>query len=418
MKAEIIAVGTELLMGYIVNTNTAVVSQKLLDMGIGVYYQQVVGDNEERLVEALKLADSRSDLIILTGGIGPTRDDITKFVVAKYYQTELIQDERQWEKIQSYFASQNRQLSETDYFQALTFSDGTSFFNEVGLACGSALHLEINNKSKVVITLPGPPFEMEHMFDHYARDYINAIFHPNSVIESLYLNFFGLGEAQIAIQLDDLITSQSKPTIAIYAKPKLVTVRLTANAYLAQQAQALNQELANIIINRLSSAFLGYGQNYTIEEDVVQLLIQHKKTLSLAESVTGGLVLESLTDIEGVSKVLKGGFVTYTNQAKIDLLKISPQLIEDNSVVSPQVAQAMAEACIKICGTDFALGLTGVAGPDTLEGHPVGQVFIALAQKNSETQVIELNIPNKPRHVIRYQSKNEALNLIRELLKK
>lgn len=417
MKAEIITIGTELLMGYTVNTNTSVLSQKLLDMGIGVYYQQTVGDNENRLLEAIEIAANRSDLIIFTGGIGPTRDDITKFVIAKYFQTELVEDSDQWNKIQTYFSSQDRKLSDTDFFQSLTFKNGTSFFNEVGLACGSALHKTKDKHNQVIIVLPGPPFEMNYMFDHYAKPYIQSIFQKEDVIESSYLNFYGIGEAQVAKELDDLIIQQTNPTIALYAKPKQVTVRLTANAKTKHEAQQINQNLANDIINRIPSAFLGYGQDYLIENHIIDLLIENNKSLSIAESLTGGLVLESLTNIEGVSKILKGGFVTYSNQAKIELLNIDPQIIEKNSVVSSQVAIAMAENCLEICHSDLALGFTGVAGPDTLEGHPVGQVFIALAKKNEATTAIELNISDKPRSIVRLQSKNEGLNLIREYLK-
>lgn len=417
MKAEIISIGTELLMGYTVNTNTSVLSQKLLDMGIGVYFQQTVGDNENRLLEAIEIAANRSDLIIFTGGIGPTRDDITKFVIAKYFQTELVEDSDQWNKIQTYFSSQDRKLSETDFFQSLTFKNGTSFFNEVGLACGSAIYMTKDKHNQVIIVLPGPPFEMNHMFDHYAKPYIQSIFQKEDAIESSYLNFYGIGEAQVAKELDDLIIQQTNPTIALYAKPKQVTVRLTANAKTKHEAQQINQNLANDIINRIPSAFLGYGQDYLIEHHVIDLLIENNKSLSIAESLTGGLVLESLTNIEGVSKILKGGFVTYSNQAKIELLNIDPQIIEEKSVVSSQVAIAMAENCLEICHSDLALGFTGVAGPDELEGHPVGQVFIALAKKNEATTVIELNISDKPRSIVRLQSKNEGLNLIREHLK-
>lgn len=417
MKAEIISIGTELLMGYTVNTNSSVLSQKLLDMGIGVYFQQTVGDNENRLLEAIEIAANRSDLIIFTGGIGPTRDDITKFVIAKYFQTELVEDSDQWNKIQTYFSSQDRKLSETDFFQSLTFKNGTSFFNEVGLACGSAIYMTKDKHNQVIIVLPGPPFEMNHMFDHYAKPYIQSIFQKEDAIESSYLNFYGIGEAQVAKELDDLIIQQTNPTIALYAKPKQVTVRLTANAKTKHEAQQINQNLANDIINRIPSAFLGYGQDYLIEHHVIDLLIENNKSLSIAESLTGGLVLESLTNIEGVSKILKGGFVTYSNQAKIELLNIDPQIIEEKSVVSSQVAIAMAENCLEICHSDLALGFTGVAGPDELEGHPVGQVFIALAKKNEATTVIELNISDKPRSIVRLQSKNEGLNLIREYLK-
>ena len=250
MKAEIIAIGTELLMGYVVNTNASYISQSLLDIGIGTYYQQVVGDNDERIIEALALAASRSDLIILSGGIGPTRDDRTKLVLADFLEEELSYDAAQLNKVEMHYKKNNRIITEGDYQQALTIQDSQTFFNEVGLASGLG-YSRVNQdtlKSQHFIVLPGPPFEMKHMMENFAKPFIENQREDYEQIESLYINFYGLGEARVAQAVDDLIMTQTNPTLAIYAKPRLTTVRITASASDKLQASRLNQQVADKII--------------------------------------------------------------------------------------------------------------------------------------------------------------------------
>lgn len=417
MKAEIIAVGTELLMGYVINTNTSYISQQLLDIGIGTYYQQVVGDNEGRMLEAFEIAARRSDIIIISGGIGPTRDDVTKQVLSEYLNQPMIHHQRQLDKVEDYFSQRGRQLSHSDHRQALTFKNGETFFNEVGLACGTGYVKERSNlPNQYFIVLPGPPYEMEHMMAHKVKVYLEKTVHEKIVIESLYLNFYGVGEARLAQQLDDLITAQENPTIAVYAQPRITTVRLTANGLTSEEALQKNLTMSEIIMERLGDHFIGYGDEHTFETRIVELLKQRNKDLSIAESLTGGLVMESLTRVAGASQVIKGGVVTYQTELKESLLQVNHALIEENSVVSAECATAMAEQCLIKCGSDLALSLTGVAGPDPIDTHPVGEVYISLAIKGQATRTKALELGYRPRQVIRSMAKNEALNLLRHYL--
>lgn len=418
MKAEIIAVGTELLMGYIINTNASDIAQGLLDIGIGTYYQSVVGDNKERIKESLEIASSRSDLIVLSGGLGPTDDDITKFVLADYLGEELFHDSNQLEMIESYFKNQNREITENNYRQALTISGGKTLNNNVGLSAGVIYTKKVDNKDKYYIVLPGPPFEMQHMLDEQVKPFIKNAVSDQGVITSKYINLYGVGESFVADTLDDLVKTQTNPTIAIYAKPKRVTVRLTSNSKNYEQSLESLDSVSEVIRKRFSNNFIGFGSNQTLEKYIIDELTKQKKTLSAAESLTGGLVLEKLTNTPGAGEVIKGGFVTYQTNQKEKILGISKELIEKYSVVSAEVAISMAEKTLTLTESDIAISLTGVAGPSSLEGHPPGEVFIALAANNHPTKVTQLNISNKPRHIVREVAEFEVLNLVREFLNK
>lgn len=418
MKAEIIAVGTELLMGYIINTNASDIAQGLLDIGIGTYYQSVVGDNKERIKESLEIASSRSDLIVLSGGLGPTDDDITKFVLADYLGEELFHDSNQLEMIESYFKNQNREITENNYRQALTISGGKTLNNNVGLSAGVIYTKKVDNKDKYYIVLPGPPFEMQHMLDEQVKPFIKNAVSDQGVITSKYINLYGVGESFVADTLDDLVKTQTNPTIAIYAKPKRVTVRLTSNSKTYEQSLESLDSLSEAIRKRFSNNFIGFGSNQTLEKYIIDELTKQKKTLSAAESLTGGLVLEKLTNTPGAGEVIKGGFVTYQTYQKEKILGISKELIEKYSVVSAEVAISMAEKTLTLTESDIAISLTGVAGPSSLEGHPPGEVFIALAANNHPTKVTQLNISNKPRHIVREVAEFEVLNLVKEFLNK
>lgn len=418
MKTEIIVVGTEILMGYITDTNSGDISQSLLDIGIGTFYQSVVGDNEERIQESLERASSRSDIIFLVGGLGPTEDDITKLALAKFLGEDLIQDMEQARRIEEYFARSNRTVTENNYRQAHSITNGQVILNEVGLATGLIYERNLEqNKIQYYIVLPGPPFEMRHMVENYVKPYLLSKFRDLGAIESKYININGLGEAQVANDLDDLINNQDNPTIAVYAQPKKVTVRLTANAPTLEEARNLNDQLAKKIVKRLGNHFIGYGADRNLEDYIVDLLRKDGKNLSVAESLTGGLVLESVTNVPGASKILKGGLVAYQNDIKVNILKIKQETLDRETVVSKQVAIEMAENIRQLMNTDFGLGLTGVAGPGALEGHKAGTVFIALSD-GKESFIKELHINHRPREVVKDISKNEALNLLKEYYEK
>lgn len=418
MKTEIIAVGTEILMGYIVNTNASDIAQELLDIGIGTYYQSVVGDNSDRINEALEIASSRSELIILSGGLGPTEDDITKHVLAEFLGEELYHDKKQLERVETYFKDQNREMTKNNYRQALTIKGGETILNDVGLAAGLIYTKEKDNKTIYYVVLPGPPFEMKHMLNEHVKPFIRSVMAKQGVISSKYINLYGVGESFVADKLSDLIETQTNPTIAIYAKPKRVTVRLTYNSETYEESEDVLDELAEQIRQRFTKHFIGYGSEQTFEKFIVDELRKHNKTLSAAESLTGGLVLEKLTNTPGAGDVIVGGFVTYQTEQKVKMLGIPESIIKEHTVVSAEVAKEMAERTLSLTGSDLAISLTGVAGPKSLDGHPLGKVFVALAAKNHPVQVAELNISNKPRNVVREVAEFEVLNLVKEFLNK
>lgn len=408
MKTEIISIGTELLMGYVVDTNSTTIAQELLDIGIGTYYRQIVGDNPARLREAIELAAQRSDLILFSGGLGPTKDDITKEVVADYVEDELVEDPEQLKKVVDYFTEKGVELPDNIYRQAHTLKNGTTFFNEVGLACGTAYETE---EGKQFILMPGPPFEMLHMLKQYVKPYLREKFQENAVIESLYLNFYGIGESRVAERLDDLVVNQTNPTVAIYARPRQVTVRLTANALESHTVHALNQKLADQIVDRLEQHFIGYGEGQTIEAFVVEKLKEKSVTLSVVEGITGGLVMESLTEISGVSAVFLGGLVAYQPEIM--------QMFFDRS----DVAEITEESAGKLaCETaqkfhsDIGLSVIGTIDYDESREQGSGTVYIGLAEKDRETQVKVYPIQDRPKSVFREVAKNEALAFVREKL--
>lgn len=416
MKAEIISIGTELLMGYIINTNARDIAQELLDIGIGTYYQAVVGDNELRIKEALEIASKRSDIIIITGGLGPTEDDVTKFVLADFLSEDIAIDEDQLVKIQAYFAEGNRVMTSNNTRQAFTINGSKVLPNDVGLATGLIYSRE--NPKQYYIVLPGPPHEMNHMLINYVKPFLLDEVFQRDVINSVYLNFFGIGEAAVADKLSDLIIEQTNPTIAIYAQPKRVTIRLTASTDSVEETERSLNGLSDEILNRLSEYFIGFGSDQNYEKYIIDQLREVQLTLSVAESLTGGLVLEKLTNTPGSSEVIKGGVVTYQTESKTNILGIPKEIIETYSVVSQEVASEMAERTLKLTQSDIAIALTGVAGPDELENHPVGEVFISIAAVGYQTETIHLNINNRPRDIVRDIAKHEALKCVANFIKK
>lgn len=419
MKAEIIAVGTELLMGYTVNTNVAWLAKQLLNIGIGTYYQQVVGDNPKRMLESIDLATSRSDLVIVTGGLGPTRDDVTKQVVSQYLNTPLVVDDWQKAENQKYYDKNNRVMTDFDLNQALIVEGSYPLHNTVGLACGFVVEGkgESDTRNQYLMVLPGPPFELKTMVTEVAIPYLQSHYDTESEIDSLYLNFYGIGEAPLALKIDNFISQQTNPTIAIYAKPRRVTVRLTANATSHQEAEKLNQALADQLLEVLGDYFMGYGEQYRLEEEVIRLLKEQNKTLITAESLTGGLVVEHLTKVPGASQVVYGGLVTYQPEAKQALLGVKFETIDTYSVYSEAVVREMAEGALQESGADLAIALSGVAGPDRDQDHPVGEVHLALAVRGGETQYQLRDIGNRPRNTVKEIAMYDALALVVNYLK-
>lgn len=413
MKAEIIAVGTEILMGQIANTNATYLSQQLNELGFDLFHESVVGDNESRLLESLTLGEKRSDLIILTGGLGPTEDDLTKQTVAKFLALPLEEDAATRKKIQEYFQFSGKTLTKNNYLQALTIQGGIPLDNEAGLAVGTF----ITQGATSFLLLPGPPFELKTMFEKKVKPLLLKLFPLKHHLFSEVLRFYGIGESQLAARLEALIAEQENPTIATYAKPQEVTVRVTGSSEDLDEAKILVARTKEKILQVAGEFYYGSGEELSLEKVVVELLKERKATVTGAESLTGGLFQTTLTDVSGASEVFPGGFVTYLPEVKEQLLKVKKETIEKYGVVSEPVAKEMAEGARKKLGTDFALSFTGVAGPEKLEGHVPGTVWIGLAQKG-EKPVAHLYHFNRDRWYIRHHAVKEGLDLLRrELLK-
>lgn len=375
MKSEIIAVGTELLLGQVINTNATFLSEQLADLGIDVYYQTVVGDNPARLEALIQLAETRSDLIILCGGLGPTADDLTKEVTAKHLGRELIQNTEGYKKLLSFFETTKRKMTENNLQQSQIIEGGIPLPNRTGLALGTFFQTE----EHVYILLPGPPSELKPMFIEQARPLLEEKFPSDEKLISKVLRFYGIGESRLATELKDLIETQINPTIAPYAKPNEVTLRLTVKT---KDIQAGNQALLALeerIQERVGEYFYGYGDNNSLPKVVVDLLKERNQTITAAESLTAGAFQAALGDIAGVSAVFPGGFTTYSLETKANFLTIDRYFLEKYGTVSQECAEQMALQARRLAGTDYGISFTGVAGPNVLEGQPVGTVWIALA---------------------------------------
>ena len=374
-NAELIAVGTELLLGNIANTDAQMLSKGLSALGINVFYHTVVGDNPERLKAAVALAKTRADIIITTGGLGPTCDDLTKNVLAECFGKKLVYDEESAARIRAYFdrLHTSRPMTENNLQQAYLPEGCTILSNDWGTAPGCAFEAD----GVHVIMLPGPPSECAPMFEHRAAPYLRSL--SDGTIASRTLRIFGMGESSVEAQLRDRMNAMQNPTLAPYAKTGEVELRITAKADTLGEAQAL----ITPVEKELCAMFgpLVYGAVVDSLEQVVAMHLMLKGlTLGCAESCTGGLVAKRMTDLPGASAVFKGGIVSYTNDVKQGVLGVPRELLQEYGAVSEQVAAAMAQGARKVLGCDVALAVTGVAGPDPDDrGNPVGLVYVALA---------------------------------------
>jgi nicotinamide-nucleotide amidase len=385
MNAEIIAVGSELLLGQIVNTNARFLSQQLAELGVNVYYHTVVGDNPERLKQALMIADSRSQIIVLTGGLGPTKDDLTKETIAKHLNTTLTMDDYALKSIEQFFARTNRVMSENNKKQALVLAGCEVLQNDHGMAPG----MLVSKNQRIYILLPGPPKEMEPMFLSYGRKALLNKLDSSEKIISRVLRFFGIGEAMLETEIEDLIDSQTNPTIAPLASDGEVTLRLTAKHHDDSAAIKLIVDTEEKIKARVGQYLYGYDDTSLIRE-VFSVLKEKQLSIACAESLTGGMFQEQFTSIPGAGNFLKGGVVCYTNEAKMTLLNVKHETIVQNGVVSEACAKELAENIASILHSDIGISFTGVAGPDELEGKPVGTVYIGIYIKGQAPIVEKL----------------------------
>ena len=415
MKAEIIAVGTEILTGQILNTNAQFLSEKLAEIGVDVYIQTAVGDNEARLLSVLEIARERSELVILTGGLGPTEDDLTKQTVAKFLGKNLVFDAQAQAKLDDFFAQRpDYARTPNNERQAQIIQGATSLANETGLAVGGMIEVE----GVTYVVLPGPPSELKPMV-------LNELLPRLMTGAKLYsrvLRFFGIGESQLVTILADLIEQQTDPTLAPYAKTGEVTLRLSTKAKSKEEADLALNTLEEQILSRdtfegtsLRELCYGYGDETSLASLVVEELKKRQISITAAESLTAGLFQASLADFSGVSAIFKGGFVTYSLEEKAKMLDIPQAELEIHGVVSAYTAEKMAEQAREKTASDIGISLTGVAGPESLEGHPAGTVFIGLSQA-SGTEVIRVNIGGRSRADVRKIAVMHAFNLVLKAL--
>lgn len=380
--AEILCVGTELLLGDIVNTNAAFLSQRLADLGICVYRHTAVGDNPQRLEAALKCALDSADLVITSGGLGPTYDDLTKETVAACFGLPLEEHAQSLERIKSYFSRTGRTMTENNKKQAMMPRTAHVFDNNYGTAPALAIYDE--KKDKTVIMLPGPPNELIPLFNDEVTPYLKK--RTDCILVSKNIHFFGIGESALEEKIKSIMTESQNPTVAPYCKEGEVRLRVTAKAQ--NESQAV--KMCDAMIEKITAHEVGefiYGIDVdSLEHALVNALHEHSLSICTAESCTGGLIAERITAVAGCSDVFFGGCVTYTNEIKQRLLGVSAETLDTYGAVSAETAMEMARGAREKLGTDIAVSATGIAGPSggTPE-TPVGTVFIGVSTQNGES---------------------------------
>lgn len=408
MKAELIAVGTEILLGDIVNTDAQVISQGLSELGIDVYYQTVVGDNPTRLERVIREARERADIIITTGGLGPTLDDLTKETLARVFGKKLTLHEESLAHIRNFFASIGREMTPNNEKQALLPEGCLPLHNDWGTAPGCAFEADGTH----VIMLPGPPRECEPMFRERAMPYLYKL--AGGCIVSHNIRVFGLGESAMEDILHDKMAAMKNPTIAPYAKTSECFARVTAKAGSAEAAEEMLKPVVDEVVALLGESVYGVDVD-SLEQVVGDGLRTRGLTLSVAESCTGGLLSKRITDLPGASDYYKGGVCSYANEVKINVLGVSADTLAAHGAVSPETAEEMAEGVARLMGTDFGVGITGVAGPGGgTDEKPVGLVYISVWFRGArQTRRMRGSLG---RDRVRNQAASTALDLIRRML--
>ena len=377
MTAEIICVGTEILLGNIVNTNAAYLAEKCAYLGLSNYYQVVVGDNEERLLETINTAKSRADVIFLVGGLGPTEDDLTKETAAKAFNVELVMDDKAKEELVTILTNRGIDITNNNFKQALVPKDSIVLYNKNGTAPG----IIMEEGGKVVIMLPGPPNEFVPMVDEQVVPYFLKK-GTDDVIYSRVVKLVGVGESKVAEEISDLI-AMTNPTVATYAKTGEVHIRVTASAANDDEAKALVKPIVKKLKAMYPDNVYSTNADETLERAVVELLSKNGLSITAAESCTGGLVCGKIVNVSGASEVFRGGYITYSNKQKKNVIGVKKSTLEKYGAVSEQVAAEMAKGALEVSKADVAISTTGIAGPGggTPE-KPVGLVYIGCAVKN------------------------------------
>ena len=411
MITELISVGTEILLGNIVNTNSAYLSEKCALLGLNVYYQDVVGDNEGRMRDVICTALNRSDVVILTGGLGPTEDDITKEVTADLMGMPLEEDSHSRKLIDKYLKeyeknNPQRRITKNNYKQAMVPKGAIVLDNHNGTAPG----LILEKKGKTAILLPGPPNEMKPMFEEYIVPYLQK--NQPEIIVSQMVKISGIGESQVAEEIQDLIESQTNPTIAPYAKTGEVHLRVTASAENEKACKKLIKPVVKELKKRFGENIFATDESKTLEEAVIDLLKEKDLKLSLAESLTGGMIAQRIVNVSGASDVFGYGFVTYSNKAKHKCLGVKKSTLKEKGAVSAKCAREMAKGACKESGADISISVTGLAGPGGgTKETPVGTVFMGCCYEG-RTIAKEFHFTGN-RMRIREQTTAHALAMLR-----
>ena len=404
-NTEIISVGTELLLGHVTNTDARDISELLSQIGINVLYHTVVGDNPERVKQCVEIARERADIIITTGGLGPTCDDLPKQLLAEAFGLKLVADQAEMEGLKDYI-TQGRIFTENNYTQAMLPEGCTVFHNDWGTAPGCAFEKD----GTTVIMMPGPPKECNAMFRTCAMPYLRSL--SDEQIVSHAVHVFGMSESALDQLFRDEMNAMTNPTMAPYAKESDCLLQITAKAGSVKEAEEMMRPVIDHVCDVLGDVVFGIDLD-SVEERVMQLLREKKMTFSAAESCTGGEIAKRFTDMAGASEFFLGGVTTYTNGAKSRLLGIDPALIEEKGAVSFEVAKEMAERVRALMGSDMGVGVTGLAGPDGDGVHEVGTVFVALATADG-TFVRELHVGDRrTRSYVRRVSGNYAFDMMR-----
>lgn len=407
-NTEILSVGTELLLGHVTNTDAKDISEMLSAIGINVRYHTVVGDNPQRLEDCVNIARTRADIIITTGGLGPTCDDLTKQILAKAFGLELVRDQAEYDALYEYIKG-GKSFTENNFMQAMLPEGCTVFHNNWGTAPGCAFEKD----GKTVIMIPGPPKECNFMFEACAIPYLRKL--SDEQIVSHSVRIFGIGESGVDDIFRDEMNSMTNPTMAPYAKECDCLLQITAKAPSAAEAEEMIKPVMERVCARLGEYVYGIDIE-CVEERVIQLLRERSLRFAAAESCTGGELAKRFTDIPGASAAFLGGVVTYTNAAKTALLGIDPALIEEKGAVSREVAVEMAERVRRLTDADIGVGVTGLAGPEGDGVHPVGTVFVSMAVEG-QTFVKELRLgERRTRSFIRRMAGNHVYDMMRRYL--
>lgn len=409
MKAEILAVGTELLLGDILNTNAQYLARELATLGIEVYYQTVVGDNPKRLEDTIFNAFSRADLVITTGGLGPTEDDLTKETAAKYFGEKLVLDEKALNQIQVFFDRIGREMTVNNRKQAyVPENNSVVLYNPNGTAPG----IIIEKNEKIIVMLPGPPKETMPMFENQVKPYLAK--KQEYTFISRILRIASVGESAMEMKVKDLIDAQTNPTIAPYAKDGEALLRITAKAKDEEEAHRLIDPVAQALKERLGKSVYAEGET-NMETEVSKLLVTQKKTIAVAESCTGGEISSRLVRFPGISEVFLEGCVTYSNEAKIKRLGVLEKTLAKFGAVSKETAMEMAQGIAETAGADIGIATTGIAGPDGgTEDKPVGLVYIGIYY-NGKAEAKEFRFAGS-RNKIRERATFQALDWLRRKL--